>query len=124
MHFSSRSKNSSRGIQLDDYESDPQKSKASNSNTWIGNDLNLQPKSQISHNMHISAAKHDSDAERDDRLLPGILVTRDVDVDRASAPISESSLKWAPILSPDFGWPKVHAIGVRGPNLVSANLAD
>ena len=93
MKFGSKNKDSSRIMQLNDYEPDPQTRKASNPNIWIDDDLNLQPKSQISHKTNISSAKHAPDAERDERLLPGVLVTRDVDIDRASASTSEANLR-------------------------------
>ena len=72
------------GIQLGSSESDTKGSKVSAQRTWIDDDLNLQPINQVTHTTAISSAKKQSDAERDERLLPGIIVSRNVDVERAS----------------------------------------
>lgn len=83
LQFAGKHKNSEHGIQLDSYETEAKGSKPSNPHTWIDDDLNLQPRNQVSHKVAISSAKHEPDAERDERLLPGIVVSRDVDVERA-----------------------------------------
>lgn len=84
LQFTRKPKDSQRGIQLDSFGTKAKGSKLSNQHTWIDDDLNFQPKNQASNKIAISSTKHEPDAERDERLLPGILVSQDVDVERAS----------------------------------------
>ena len=85
LRFANSQKGSRDKIQLDSFGTKAKGIKPSNPHTWIDDNLNLQPKNQISHGIAVSSAKHEPDAERDERLLPGILVSHDVDVERASA---------------------------------------
>ena len=82
LQFAWNKKDSQRGTQQDSYGTNAKRSKSSNPHTWINDDLNLQPKNQVSHRIAISSTKQEPDAERDERLLPGILISQDVDVER------------------------------------------
>ena len=85
LRFANNQKGNRYKIQLDSFGTKAKGIKPSNPHTWIDDNLNLRPKNQILHKIAVSSAKLEPDAERDERLLPGILVSHDVDVERASA---------------------------------------